>query len=354
MTDYLITLSKYFRPNKPLYQLVLADEEGNIQLLNAHTGKLISTFDGDGEYVINVKYSPDGKKFFSGGKDQTIKIWDVHTQTSLEFDLEYGFILTPPTVITKPCRILVGHDGWVNSISPSPDNKYIASGSSDRTIKIWNTDTGLLVGDITKKNFGKGDSKKWIIAVCYSSTGKQIASAGSDNNIDIWDAHAGMIVSSLDTCAMYNYTLNYSPDNTQLISSGANGKINMWDLRTNTISHILEGHSCGGTLSACFSPDGNNIVSGGFDETVYIWDVRTGKLIKSLYDHLHWVRSVCYSPDGRNISSGSADGNICVYDATTYHLIRRIETESKEEGCYRAAGFGESSITSICYSPILL
>ena len=76
--------------------------------------------------VFSVAFSPDGKRVASGSGDKTIRIWDTAT----------GKLVTGP---------LKGHTGWVFSVSFSPDGKRIVSGSGDKTIRIWDIVTEKLV-----------------------------------------------------------------------------------------------------------------------------------------------------------------------------------------------------------------
>ncbi len=77
----------------------------------------LRTLTGHSEVVRSVVYSPDGRYLASGSQDKTIKIWEVATG--------------------KELRTLTGHSNSVFSVAYSPDGRYLASGSSDRTIKIW-------------------------------------------------------------------------------------------------------------------------------------------------------------------------------------------------------------------------
>ena len=79
--------------------------------------KCLKTLEEDSEGVHSVAYSPDGTKIISRAEDKTIKIWDANTGECL--------------------KTLEGHSVWVFSVAFSPDGTKIISGSSDKTIKIW-------------------------------------------------------------------------------------------------------------------------------------------------------------------------------------------------------------------------
>ncbi|MDD7589908.1 MAG: hypothetical protein SPJ75_05155, partial [Candidatus Onthomorpha sp.] len=82
----------------------------------------LKTLEGHSEDILSVAYSPDGTKIVSGSGDKTIKIWDANTGERL--------------------KTLKGHSSWVSSVAYSPDGTKIISGSADETVKIWDANTG--------------------------------------------------------------------------------------------------------------------------------------------------------------------------------------------------------------------
>jgi len=91
---------------------------GSVQLIDTSSWQVIRTFEGHTNLVNSVAFSPDGRLLASGSYDKTIKLWEVATGSLV--------------------RTLRGHTDWVSSVAFSPDGKLLASGSSDNTIKLWN------------------------------------------------------------------------------------------------------------------------------------------------------------------------------------------------------------------------
>ncbi|WP_242032255.1 protein kinase domain-containing protein [Aphanizomenon flos-aquae] len=131
---------------------------------------LETTLTGHSKSVISVAYSPDGQTLASGSDDTTIKLWNVKTGNLLQ--------------------TLTGHSSQVNSVAYSPDGQTLASGgytqamaiaSSVNTIKLWNVKTGNLLQTL------KGHSD-WVypVALAYSPDGQTLASGSSDKTIKIW------------------------------------------------------------------------------------------------------------------------------------------------------------------------
>src|SRR5258706_590204 len=142
--------------------------------------------------IMSVIYSPNGARVVTGSSDKTIRIWDV----------ESGATVGGP---------LTGHNGGVNSVAHSPDGPHIISGSFDCTIRIWDAETGAPVGDPLEGH------THWVVSVAYSPDGQHIISGSCDCTIRIWDAEAGAPVGGpLETDTVRSVA--YSPDGRHIIS----------------------------------------------------------------------------------------------------------------------------------------
>jgi serine/threonine protein kinase len=269
-------------------------QEINTQIspINSPQGKNFSehsfpdkTLTGHSDSVQSVVYSPDGRYLASGSGDKTIKIWEVATG--------------------KQLRTLTGHSDTVSSLVYSPDGRYLASGSNDKTIKILEVATGKQLRTLTG-HYGE------VYSVVYSPDGRYLASGSWDKTIKIWDVVTGKQLRTLTGHSSPVLSVVYSPDGRYLASGNGDKTIKIWEVATGKQLRTLTGHSKV-VWSVVYSPDGRYLASGSWDKTIKIWEVATGKQLRTLTGHSSPVYSVAYSPDGRYLASGSGDKTIKIW-----------------------------------------
>jgi WD40 repeat protein len=110
-------------------------------------------FIGHRSSVNSITFSPNGKYLASGSDDNTVKLWSMESQNE---------------IIT-----LQGHRGWVYSVAFSPDGKYLASGSDDTMVKLWIVESWEEVTTLQGHNSS-------VFSVAFSSDGKYLASGSGD------------------------------------------------------------------------------------------------------------------------------------------------------------------------------
>ncbi len=285
--------------------IAISGAKGNIKLLNIHTGECNKTFNvhedslikNEEDKIINaIHFHPDGKLLVSCGADKTIRLWELETGSCK--------------------KTLLGHEGKVYKVRFSPDGNIIASCSEDRTIKLWDTHSGEC-----KRTLRDHTSQVWDI--CFHPSGRTLISGSDDQTARIWNIKYGTCWNILKGYNRGVFSLAFTPDSKILVSA-QDDQIHLRELQ-NFQCYQLRGHqgrirsvafssyvsSCGGTLT---------LASGSADRTIKLWDIQNfndGKEIRTLKEHENWVLSVVFSPDGKTLASGGEDNTIRVWNVNT-------------------------------------
>ncbi len=256
------------------------------------------TLTGHSGSVNSVSFSPDSKYLASGSGDKTIKIWEVESW--------------------KEIRTLKGHFYSIYSLSFSPDGKFLASGSRDRTVKIWEVGTWKLIETLTEHSGS-------VSSVSFSPDGRLLASGSWDKTIKIMKVGSWSLIRTLTEDLKHiflNYiyilkdlviSVSFSPDGKYLACGTSLGKIKIWEVEAWNLITTLKEHS-DDIYSLSFSPNGKYLASGSADTTIKIWEVGSWNLIATLKGHSGSVLSVSFSPDSKYLASGSDDGTIKIWE----------------------------------------
>jgi WD40 repeat protein len=264
---------------------------------------------GHSDNIRAVAFSPNGKILASASSDKTVRLWEPETGRML--------------------RVLAYHRDNVTSLAFSPDGKTIASGSLDKTVALCDVKSGVLIRTLE-------DHTDEVNAVSFSPDGKTIASASRDQTIDLWDAATGEVIVTIEAPAAVR-TIAFSPDGRMLASGGEEKTVRLWQTEDGQLIRGLEGHSSE-IRAVAFSPIGQVLASAGDDNSIRLWNVETGSAIRTLQGHSGLVSSIVFSQNGELILSGSYDKTVRVWDVKSGRPATTIEGAS-------------AAITSVALSP---
>jgi len=218
-----------------------------------------------------------------------------------------------------PKHIFKGHEGHIWSFVFLHDNVHIVSGSSDGTMRKWDCETGLLVGEPWEGEDGG------TFALALSPDGKTIACGRGDGSVqrwntdgemseDVWMGHTDDVRSVL-WAPNGGHIASGSMDGTILIRKAENGEVEVGPIKTEQVN----------VRSLEYSPSGDRIASGGQNRTICIWDSNTGeRLVGPIKELGDWVSSVVWSSDSSKLYSAS-DKFARVFDSVSGTELHRFE-----------------------------
>lgn len=255
---------------------------------------------GHTEVVFGVDISPNNQLIATGSSDRTVKLW-------------------------KPDGTLIntfeGHKAAVWDVAFSPDSQLIASASRDNTVKLWHQDGRLL------HTFKSHQDE--VLGVAFSPNGKLIASASRDNTVKIWNRD-GKNIDTLRDHKSSVWQAVFSPDGRMIATASEDKTVKLWKLNPQgrfQLYQTLRGHT-NEIRNVAFSPDGQTIASVSHDQTAKLWEASSGKLLHTLEGHSSPVLGVVFSPDNQIVATTGWDGMVKVFNLEGA-LLKTINIDKK-------------------------
>jgi WD40 repeat protein len=387
-----------FSPNGK--EIASAGGDRTVRRWDAAAGRPLAVYRGHDAAVLDVVFWPDGRRLASASADRTVKVWDAASvpeyrairlappppdrvtvvRPVLHLDTwgclawspdgrhlaadgsrtpsagKLGDLLVFDAETLEPAPPLRGHSQPLTRLAYSPDGRYLASASLDKSVIVWDATTArklhaLEVTPVHGMTFST-DSRRLPLttqqtAAAYdAATGREIARvplpawtntspvyspdgrhvAGIDDKngtLKVWDTVAAAEVCSVDNNERSTRSAVFSPDGQLLAANYREGKretvgewcIKLWSARSGKALATLRGHTAASTGLA-WSPDGKRLASGDSDGSMKIWDTATGRELLSFPTGTGSPRLPAFSPDGTRLAAVSADGLLKIWDAT--------------------------------------
>jgi pleiotropic regulator 1 len=215
----------------------------------------------------------------------------------------------------KLMRVISGHLGWVRSVAVDSSNEWFATGSADRTIKIWDLATGTLKLTLTGHiNAVRG--------LAVSPRHPYLFSCGEDKMIKCWDLEQNKVVRNYHGHLSGVYSLALHPTIDVLVTGGRDSTARVWDMRTMNCIHTLSGHTSTVGAVACQSTD-PQVITGSQDSTIRLWDLAKGSCTATLTHHKKSIRALVLHPTEYSMASGAPD-NIKVWKFPEGKFMRNL------------------------------
>jgi WD40 repeat protein len=268
--------------------------------------------------VNSVSWSPDGRYIASGSLDTAVNLWDVSGGSDNHY---------------------FRGDGSIAVVAWSPDSSVlaVAAHQPDHVLWLWR------VADLTQRYLPDTAQDEDISTLSWSPDGSKLAvgimrisSAGPalGGSVKVYDPNIGLTQTFTSTRPILSTV--WSPNGEHLAGLYSTtkrgddyGHIPIWDTKSNALVVELDPQT--NITDMAWSPDSKLLALGTLDGAVEIWDWPANKRIRTLLNHpgrSSFVKSVAWSPDGTKIASGAWDESVVVRDTQTYSITHNYKTHS--------------------------
>nr|XP_019049626.1 mitogen-activated protein kinase organizer 1 [Kwoniella bestiolae CBS 10118]OCF28556.1 mitogen-activated protein kinase organizer 1 [Kwoniella bestiolae CBS 10118] len=183
-----------------------------------------------------------------------------------------------PLDLSYPSRLvqtLDSHSGPVNVIKYNHGAKYLLSGSSDRSIRLWNPSLGKEI------KFYNGHAQE-VLALDITHDNAKFASSGGDRAVFLWDVPTGSVIRRMQGHFGKINAVGFSPDSQILASAGFDAKVMLWDMRASSRDPLQTLKEASSTVSSLLLPSSPQIITGSYDGHLRTYDLRFGLLTEDV------------------------------------------------------------------------
>ncbi|CAH1795467.1 unnamed protein product, partial [Owenia fusiformis] len=286
--------------------LVVATNSPLIKIFNRETWGC-QIIQGHTDIVLSIDVFKKGNFFASCSKDNTIRLWKFSSETESVSCVAVGR----------------GHTHAVGSVAlPKLNLQYIVSGSEDCTLKLWPVSSDLSEDEITALSTTVTEKahEKDINSIAVAPNDKIIATGSQDKTAKLWNAANLSLLGVLRGHRRGIWCVQFSPVDQCVATSSADGNIKIWALSDYTCVKTFEGHDAS-ILKVTFITRGMQLLSSGSDGLVKLWTIKNNECVKTFDEHSDKVWALTSSATEDVIVTGAADSNILIWRDVTQEEI---------------------------------
>lgn len=273
---------------------------GELKVWNTDGIAVAKGFDAHAKFATCADFHPDGTWLATGSGDHTVILWDFANY------LKTGFVAK---------RVLIGHNDQIRRVKFSPDGSILASSAENGTVILWDPKTGERIRMI------QAAPDKAVYSIAFSPNGKRLVTGAGKyqtqqpGEAKIWDVNSGKLLAELKGHTREVWTVAFSPNGKWIVTGAGDRNIRVFDAQALQLAKTLTTPT--GLRNICFSPDGRTLAScGGADNdaVVRLWDAESWRERLTLSGHGAMIFQVRFTPDGKTLLSASKDGSVRVWD----------------------------------------
>ncbi|HKB42024.1 MAG TPA: WD40 repeat domain-containing protein, partial [Gemmataceae bacterium] len=300
--------------------LSVKGDNTTVYLWDLDAARLLRQFQGhQGSAVTALAFSADGKSLVSAGDDRSVIVWEPETgRKSIQ---------------------ITAHQQVVACVALSADGKVAVSGSQDRAVRLWEAATGKALWP------GEHDG---VTSLVFSPNGQSLTAGSTSGLVRTWDARTWKEQRRLAAHTDTVDCVAFSPNGKAFVTAGADRRVVLWDAATGRERGRLSGVESR-VNCVSFSHDGKLLAAGGgtpgTPAPILLWNTTTENLIAQVPGHSSGTLSLTFLPDGRLASSGG-DRAVCLRDVRLDHAVQRLRDSVGTDARVVLCGDGRSLVSA--------
>ncbi|KAM6957199.1 transducin beta-like protein 3 [Aplochiton taeniatus] len=296
--------------------IVVATNSSQIKVFELATSSC-QILHGHTDTVLSLDVFKKGSMFASCAKDRSVRVWCM--------DSESGRV----SCLAQGCS----HANAVGSVTCSRlKESFVVSGSQDCTLKVWDLpertatpsgDTHLLTARATEKAHDKD-----VNSLAVSPNDKLLASGSQDRTAKLWGLGDLALLGVFRGHRRGVWCVAFSPMDQVLATSSADGTAKLWSLQDFSCLKTFEGHDAS-VLKLIFVSRGTQLLTSGSDGLVKLWTIKTNECVKTLDAHQDKVWGLHANHKDDKMVTGSADSIITIWADVSE--VEQAEEQAKQE-----------------------